>query len=371
MESKLVYFDYDTSLYQAATAMQEMYIDVTHNKSGRVKEFKNITTFYGTKKSRDGGWLGDTNTSKGTNFKFEDFTIEHKVRPLKGVWSNRRFKNDDGDWVNKSEFVDPFEHAKRIMISSAEAVNKKKWCKTLKLIIGDGENYRYNVSYYKKYKEKRPDKPIFFKKCRKWLTDESGYDIVLATDCEADDFISIIAAVGFKQALTNKDRDESEIVIAGIDKDLLQCPGWWYHTKKAEKEPVWIDSFKAEKNLCIQMLMGDTVDNIPGLPGVTADVKKAVGSKGNLCGEVTAKLLLSGCKDKKDLWTVVVNCYTRWYDENPFDSDMSFRRDEFDVKKSFSPMEMMNEQIQLVGLMKKMNTPLTIEDKLWEVGYEN
>ena len=47
--------DADTILYQAALALQENYITVTHKETGWTKEFKNVTTFRGRKKSHDGG----------------------------------------------------------------------------------------------------------------------------------------------------------------------------------------------------------------------------------------------------------------------------------------------------------------------------
>ena len=64
-------------------------------------------------------------------------------------------------------------------------------------------------------------------------------------------------------------------VIAGVDKDLLQIPGYHYHLKKGTLEHIsWYDAIR---NFFIQCLMGDTADNIPGVPGIgRVKAKKAL-----------------------------------------------------------------------------------------------
>ena len=56
-------------------------------------------------------------------------------------------------------------------------------------------------------------------------------------------------------------------VIVSIDKDMLQVPGWHYNfvNRTMQKVETFTDGFKW---FCIQMLMGDKVDNIIGLKQV-------------------------------------------------------------------------------------------------------
>ena len=59
---------------------------------------------------------------------------------------------------------------------------------------------------------------------------------------------------------------DKQAVLAGIDKDLLQVPGMHYNWNKDAL--VEIDEYTADYNLYTQCLVGDTSDNVPGLPGV-------------------------------------------------------------------------------------------------------
>lgn len=55
-------------------------------------------------------------------------------------------------------------------------------------------------------------------------------------------------------------------VIVSIDKDMLQVVGWHYNfvTRKLQ----YIDWLKGFNNFCVQMLMGDKVDNIIGIRNI-------------------------------------------------------------------------------------------------------
>ena len=52
-------------------------------------------------------------------------------------------------------------------------------------------------------------------------------------------------------------------VIVSIDKDMLQVPGWHYNFVNRTMQKLTF--FEGFRNFCVQMLMGDKVDNIIGL----------------------------------------------------------------------------------------------------------
>jgi len=81
---------------------------------------------------------------------------------------------------------------------------------------------------------------------------------VEADGMEADDLVCIWAYEAREM--------EKDFVICGIDKDLKQIPGHHYNYSKKIHE--FIDDDKANLNLMIQCLTGDTSDNIPGIHGV-------------------------------------------------------------------------------------------------------
>ena len=92
-----------------------------------------------------------------------------------------------------------------------------------------------------------------------------SYDAVMADDMEADDLVSIWAYECME--------DNIPYVIVGIDKDLLQIPGEHYNFVKGTHTNV--DTDRANYNLMLQCLTGDSADNIPGLKGIGP--KKAEG----------------------------------------------------------------------------------------------
>lgn len=79
---------------------------------------------------------------------------------------------------------------------------------------------------------------------------------VTCLNCEADDAIAYV-----KKLIPN------ESIICSIDKDVLyQLPG--IHFNYAKNEKVETSETEALKFLCMQGLMGDFVDGIPGVPKV-------------------------------------------------------------------------------------------------------
>jgi len=57
-----------------------------------------------------------------------------------------------------------------------------------------------------------------------------------------------------------------KVIIGHIDKDLDQIPGIHYNYSKQRK--YFVHEFAAIRNLHYLMLVGDTVDNLPGCPGI-------------------------------------------------------------------------------------------------------
>lgn len=75
---------------------------------------------------------------------------------------------------------------------------------------------------------------------------------------ESEDMVAIRA--------TELTRQGVEHIIAAVDKDLLQVPGKFYNYNTARRRE--ITPKQGLYNFYTQLLMGDRVDNIPGLPGI-------------------------------------------------------------------------------------------------------
>lgn len=136
------------------------------------------------------------------------------------------------------------------------------------LYISSDSNFRDDIATIRPYKGNRANlrKPYHLKACRNFLIGQ--YDAIVCEGYEADDAVSMAAYA-----------DPSRIIISN-DKDLNMVPGTHYDWVKE-----WLYSIDKEegmRNFMMQLLIGDTVDNIQGIEG---------------CGKVTAKQILDGASN--------------------------------------------------------------------------
>jgi DNA polymerase-1 len=132
-------------------------------------------------------------------------------------------------------------------------------CSDYILYLTGSNNYRKHL--YPEYKANRTaEKPKHFKALREYLIKHEAAE--MQEDQEADD------AMGIAQ--------NENTVICSIDKDLLQVPGRHFNFVKNVHSEV-----TKEEGLYFfyqQLLTGDRVDNIPGLPKIgPAKAKKILG----------------------------------------------------------------------------------------------
>lgn len=149
------------------------------------------------------------------------------------------------------------------------------------------------------------------------------------TDREADDGMA-----QFQVARIETHGLDSTVIMTK-DKDLRMVSGFHIHPDTLEINQAigfgscYLDESTSSKQVkgwgtsffWHQMLMGDTADNIPGLPGLTPELanrykptKKFNPSRRPLaCGAVTAYLVLDGVTSDMVAMQRVFECYTAWY----------------------------------------------------------
>jgi len=119
----------------------------------------------------------------------------------------------------------------------------------------DGKcNFRKWVAMTKPYKGNRAgkEKPPFMVDAKRYMKQRHGFQFV--SHCESEDAASISAnAHGLEHS-----------IIAAIDKDVHQVGGRFYDYRK--KEWLVFTEEQADRLLYKQILTGDSVDNIPGIP---------------------------------------------------------------------------------------------------------
>ena len=152
---------------------------------------------------------------------------------------------------------------------SVKDIRRNLGTDNLLFAIKGRENFRNDI--YSKYKANRKELEPHLKKAltyaHKYMVDYHG--AVVADGMEADDLVSIWA---YEQLDYGQDP-----IVVGIDKDLLQIPGWHYNFVK--KDWTHVDPDTGNLNLMLQCLTGDSADNIPGIKGI---------------GPVKAKRILTG-----------------------------------------------------------------------------
>lgn len=137
------------------------------------------------------------------------------------------------------------------------------------VVDGKGKNFRHELyADYKANRSAAPEQLILQIKPILDIIESLGVKVLVSEDCEADDYLASMVA-NF-----SKDRP---VVLVGADKDLKQCISeqvvLWDPSGKDERMTT-LESFIAETGLHptswadYQALIGDSSDNIPGLPGV-------------------------------------------------------------------------------------------------------
>lgn len=150
------------------------------------------------------------------------------------------------------------------------------------LYLSIGTYFRHSIN--KEYKSTRPPQSLKFIKTLKYYMIEK-YGATFIDNVESDDVVSYLA---------NNLTDET--IICSPDKDVInQVPGQYFNYKKFARGITTKE--EAYKFLMQQSLMGDSTDNIKGIPGVGESKSKAIIEAGDL----------------KELPSIVLNEYLKYY----------------------------------------------------------
>ncbi len=193
--------------------------------------------------------------------------------------------------------VEPLRHAlflvKRQLAHLEKIGDLKLW-----LSPSDGSNFRYGIARTegprgKGYKANRPPRPYHYEAIREYLI--KHWEAEEIKGYEADD------ALGMYQT--------NNTVAVHIDKDISMIPGKHYHWVKQERYFVEDDlgELPSKERRGVgkafffhQMLTGDNVDNIPGIPNI---------------GPVKATKILADCKTELEMLNTIKKVYEEHYKE--------------------------------------------------------
>ncbi|BAP34913.1 exonuclease [Ralstonia phage RSJ5] len=173
---------------------------------------------------------------------------------------------------------------------------------------------RFHIATVKPYQGQRNSskRPKNWQMLRDFMAEYSGIEFVpkIWTQREADDGVAFMAGIK-RIAIMTRDKDFrmfGGLHVAWMDYILTEVP-------RDTFDLIGQDGLQyGHKWFWLQMLQGDTADNIPGLPKYVKPNGVAA-----LCGEATAGKLLSDVQDNTEAFKVVRGLYSGFYGEDAAD----------------------------------------------------
>lgn len=206
----------------------------------------------------------------------------------------------DGMDVRTETVPEPIEICLHSVKEFIKKIMKETGCTRYTCYLSESPNSR--LAKYPDYKGNRVnnDKPLHYHNIGDYL--RNNYPCNISTGDEADD------AMGDEQY-----RQGRHTCICSTDKDMNTIPGWHYNPNK--KVLYWVTPEDARLWFWCQMIIGDTADNIKGLP--KGGTKKAY----NLFVD----------KDPEKYPEIVYNAYLEYYD-TPVEAREAFSKNRYLLK---------------------------------------
>lgn len=205
-------------------------------------------------------------------------------------------------------------HALHNLKSQIEKIKDYLHCDNMDIYVKGRGNFRNELAQTTVYKGTRASAvPTHYRALKDYIIAVHGAKEV--DGMEADDAVSV-------QLWQNRDPD-SGVILAAMDKDLWNTPGWHFNYDPRKWNLSYITLQEANRNFLHQLLSGDRTDNVPGLPYFPDMVSTVHGGsfKGRV-GEKKAQYYLEGC-DNTQAMIRVWEAY-KWYgDEQGWDERVS------------------------------------------------
>jgi len=194
-------------------------------------------------------------------------------------------------------------HALHNLKSQIEKIKDYLHCDNMDIYIKGKGNFRNELAQTTVYKGTRASAiPTHYRALKDYIIGVHGAKEV--DGMEADDAVSV-------ELWKNRD-PASGVVLAAMDKDLWNTPGWHFNYDPRKWKLEYITIQEANRNFLHQLLSGDRTDNVPGLPYFGTMVETVYGIRGRV-GEKKAQYFIEGCNNKQAI-TRIWEAY-KWYGE--------------------------------------------------------
>lgn len=184
-------------------------------------------------------------------------------------------------------------HALHNLKSQLGKIKEDLSCDVTDIYIKGVGNFRDEVAQSRVYKGTRSTRiPTHYPALREYIINYHGAKEV--DGMEADDAVSI-------ELWKNRDKD-SGVILAAMDKDLWNTPGWHYNYHPSKRYVEYITVQEANSNFIHQLITGDKTDNVGGLPRFSREFLELFSLPSrNGAGSSGAKKLLRGLSNTEAL----------------------------------------------------------------------
>lgn len=271
-KKRIVLVDADILVFRTSAICEVRSVDVKHNKSGRVKAFKNKTAFKDFLKEKDFIYTDS------------DYTITEK-----------QTLNEDISY-------------KFLLDNQIKSLKETLWPDEIRFLISGDNNFRDSLALPTKYKGSRDSllKPLVRQECKEYLIGK--YEAEVIHGCETDDALVYCGYEEFNKG--------HEIIVVSNDKDSHAYTGLKLYNYTHEKPEIveipklgslWLDDKNKVRGLgflffALQMGIGDLTDSYR--PTEIAGIK---------FGEKSMYTLLKDCESEQEALQVVISRYMAWY----------------------------------------------------------
>lgn len=216
----------------------------------------------------------------------------------------KEFKDDPEIFCEETVVVEPLENALHLVKQELDGIISATAATSYSVYIKGKGNFREEISVTRKYKGNRDvtHRPKYEHEIRQYLKEYWKAEEV--DGMEVDDKCAVEQTrlnqfdkfMGLNGVEYVFKYETPESIIASIDKDMDQVPGWHYNFMKKEK--YWVDEAQAIRSFYIQLLTGDPSDNIQGVKGT---------------GIARAEELYEGVSREQDFFRIAKVEYDRVY----------------------------------------------------------
>jgi 5'-3' exonuclease len=208
----------------------------------------------------------------------------------------------DGDSIcylcSKDTLEESLENVDSLIKSIGEMTNSTHYY----LFLSKGKYFRHQINTDYKGKRKYASPLKYLRTLKSYLMEQ--YNAVAIPNVEADDMVA------YTMHTEVEENKENTYINCSIDKDVLKTvPGLNFNYRTYESQEV--SKKDALKFMYKQVLMGDSGDNITGIPGV---------------GEKTAAAILELAETSEELRKVVLDAYFDYYKEFSGQSVFHFQK---------------------------------------------